>query len=685
MDFAPIAFLLVALLAGALLKLLLARVNIPYTVGLFVVGLVIGTLHHFGMFDSAPMLKSSIAMACSIDPELILNIFLPILIFSAAYELDIHIFRKTLTNSSLLSVPGVIIAMVLTAALMVGLSYVAPAYSGWNWSYALMFGALISATDPVAVVALLGELSVSKRFSTLIDGESMLNDGTGIVFFMLFYAPFTATVTTSAHSPFLSFLVVVAGGLVIGYLFARLFVFFSTRVIVRGDMMLLTSAMILLSYLTFIFAQDIFKLSGVIALVTFGLTLAYQGVDKIDERTREFMKLFWSLLAYVANTLIFIIIGIIISDKVQFTWSDLIVLLIVYVGVNIIRALMITILYPLLKRSGYGLSKREAVILSWGALRGAVGLTLALMVSYTESIPEEVRRQILLLTAGIVTLTLVINATTMKWLLGKLGMLRSTAARELLRINVHNMIHDRTVDFVEDLKGREAMKVADWDAVEQILPLAIDKSDETPSNGDMLAGIRLQLLSYQRATIWSLYKRGVIAIEAQRKLIDILDQLVDSDGYAALDTWLGALKVTANHRLPSNSFVRSNKWLRYATFYIYFKSPEYRYEVAYGSLIASKRLKESLKELLNSSTINKEQINDIYMLENEINRVVESCSTFINNFAITMPEEYSEVLTLRAKRMVIRHERQTIYNLVVEGMIDSEAASELIAEIDRKK
>ena len=184
---APIAFLLVALMVGALLKLLLVRVNIPYTVGLFVIGLVIGTLHHHGIFDLYPLIDHSIMMACTIDPDLILNIFLPILIFSAAYELDIHIFRKTLVNSTLLSVPGMVIAMVLTAALMMGIAQFAPSYASWNWTFALMFGALISATDPVAVVALLGELSVNKRFSTLIDSESMLNDGTGIVLFMLMY------------------------------------------------------------------------------------------------------------------------------------------------------------------------------------------------------------------------------------------------------------------------------------------------------------------------------------------------------------------------------------------------------------------------------------------------------------------------------------------------------------------
>ncbi|MFI3248847.1 MAG: cation:proton antiporter [Rikenellaceae bacterium] len=419
---APLAFIVISLMAGAILKLVLQKINLPYTVGLFVLGIIVGILNLNGFLEATPVISESITQVCNIDPDLILNIFLPILIFSAAYELDIQIFKKTLVNSTLLAVPGMIIAMFMTGALMIGISHLAPSYGGWNWSFALMFGALISATDPVAVVALLGELGVSKKFSTLIDSESMLNDGTGIVLFTLMLAPFTAAVDAADPSPVISFLVVVFGGLAVGYLMARAYVFYTKLRSVRDDLMLQMSMVILLSYLTFILAQDIFKLSGVIALVAFGLAVAYYGSKTLNERVQTFMKDFWGLLSHIANTLIFLIIGIIIAEKVSFTWADLAVLLTVYVGINIIRFVMISMLYPILKRNGYGLTKRESIILTWGALRGALGLTLALIVSYTEAIPEDIRRQVLLLTSGIVALTLVINATTIKWLLNKLGL-----------------------------------------------------------------------------------------------------------------------------------------------------------------------------------------------------------------------------------------------------------------------
>ena len=197
---------LIGLMGGAILKFGLKKMPLPYTVGLFAFGLLIGTFDRIGWLESIPILKSSIDFAGNANPDMILYIFLPILIFDAAYELDVHIFRKTLTNATILSVPGVIIAMLLTAALMIGIGTFAPSYEGWNWTFALMFGALISATDPVAVVALLKELGTSKRFSTLVDAESMLNDGTGIVLFMLFFGAYTATGVSD--SPVADFIIV---------------------------------------------------------------------------------------------------------------------------------------------------------------------------------------------------------------------------------------------------------------------------------------------------------------------------------------------------------------------------------------------------------------------------------------------------------------------------------------------
>ena len=153
--------------------------------------------------------------------------------------MDLHVFRKSLLNSTLLAGPGMVIAMLLTGLFIMGMASFIPACEGWNWSYAFMFGALISATDPVAVVALLKELGTSKRFSTLVDAESMLNDGTGIVLFMLFFGVYTSAGAT--ENPFVNFLLVVFGGMLLGWIIARFTIWFLGKV--GGDEAVQNSAL----------------------------------------------------------------------------------------------------------------------------------------------------------------------------------------------------------------------------------------------------------------------------------------------------------------------------------------------------------------------------------------------------------------------------------------------------------
>lgn len=164
-----------------------------------------------------------------------------------------------------------------------------------------MFGALISATDPVAVVALLHELKTSKRFSTLVDAESLLNDGTGIVCFMLFFGAYAAGEATHA-SPVITFIREVGLSTLLGFLLARIVIWFITRI--NSEEMVQNSVIILAAYLTFILSQYYLGVSGVIALVAFGLTVTYVGKPRLKPQVNTFMEHFWELLTYIANTLI---------------------------------------------------------------------------------------------------------------------------------------------------------------------------------------------------------------------------------------------------------------------------------------------------------------------------------------------------------------------------------------------
>lgn len=671
----PLIFVIISLIGGGILKHVLKRTPFPYTVGLFIFGLGAGLLARFGYLSSLEFVDQSIRSISNASPDMILYLFLPILIFDAAYELDVHIFKKNLGNATLLAGPGMVVAMFLTGAMMIYLGTRVDSYANWDWTYALMFGALISATDPVAVVALLKELNVSKRFSTLVDAESMLNDGTGIVLFMIFFGAFTAS--GAVDSPIIDFMFVVFGGAIIGGIVAFLCLSFITKV--NGDKMIQNSTIIVSAYLVFLLAQQYMNVSGVIALVAFGLAISYYGRLKLKPQVTTFMTEFWELAAHLGNTLIFIIVGVVIALKTDFTWESFIVLGCVYVGLNIIRAIMILLFYPIIKRFGYGLSLRESVILTWGGLRGALGLTLALMVSYAPGIPEDVRHQILFQTAGIVTLTLTINATTTGWLLKKLGLRQEPHARQLLELSVKKQIQDEVRVYCEELKKKKALEGTDWTLLEEYIPQAPDviTGDVTATN--LLTNIRIRVARKQKLYAWELYNEGVISSRTVKKLTSLADDIYDADGKILL-TQQGEL--FENLKKPTRLlWMVAPDWYRHFLDRVYPGKTISRYDLTRGFLLTQQAALKMVEEYGNSQVFTDEEKTQITLVCQEIASNQEEAEKFMVRLASRHPVNFQKAITLKAIRMLIYKEKSVIQRMAHEGFISDSEAEALIGDI----
>ena len=676
---APLLLTIAGLTVGAIFKSLFQRTRIPYTVGLFAIGLAAGIMNRMGVFHGMPQFSAALDSVANINPDLILYIFLPILIFDAAYELNLHIFKKTLTNATLLAAPGLIICMILTAGVLMAISFFVPGYEKWTWASALMFGALISATDPVAVVALLHELKTSKRFSTLVDAESLLNDGTGIVCFMLFYG-ITVWGRNDELTPILEFCQVVAGGAILGFIAARLVIWFITRV--NSEEMIQNSVIILSAYLVFILAQLYLGISGVIALVAFGLTIAYVGKPRLKPQVNIFMGSFWELLTYIANTLIFIIVGIVIAEKVDFSWSHCAILLLVYIALNIIRYITIMMLYPIMKRSGYGLNKKESIILTWGGLRGALGMTLALMVSYTPAIPEEIRSQVLFFTAGTVTLTLCINATTMRWLLNKLGLIYIPTARTMMENKIQNLLHENSEQYFERLKTREALNGANWEKVSQYVTASPSAQEATPMANDVMNEIRLRVLDKEKMFLHQIYDEGIIAKTSFMLLSNSLDELYDHDGSYALDTRTSIFNF-CNRTFILDGMQRIPKIGSWISFY--FKERiGVVHDLGRGFIILQKEDLKLLDDLEGSNMLSGEQKVVLKTLRAEIQHNLDTMNGILNKLANDFPKAYKHALTQKATRMLLCNERRNIRQLQTDGMLSDKDAEQLYERVDER-
>lgn len=676
---APLLLTIGGLIIGAILKSLLKHSRLPYTVGLFAIGIILGVMNRTGVFQSLPELHDAVSSVANINPDLILYLFLPILIFDAAYELNLHIFKKTLANATLLSAPGLIICMLLTGALMMGVATFLPGFESWTWAFALMFGALISATDPVAVVALLHELKTSKRFSTLVDAESLLNDGTGIVCFMLFFGAYAAEEATHA-SPVITFIREVGLSTLLGFLLARIVIWFITRI--NSEEMVQNSVIILAAYLTFILSQYYLGVSGVIALVAFGLTVTYVGKPRLKPQVNTFMEHFWELLTYIANTLIFILVGVVIAEKVDFSWGALGVLILIYIALNFIRFAMIMLLYPVMKRLGYGLTRRESVILTWGGLRGALAMILALMVSYTPAIPEDIRSQVLFFTAGIVTLTLCINATTMRALLNRLGLTHVPSARTMLAYRIEKSIRENSEKYLEGLKKRDALEGANWHKVESYMTAQPQEPAKNPQNKAMLPEIRLRVLDKEKAICREIYEEGVISKPVFLRLMNSLDELYDHDGNYPLNVRTSIFKFCQRTDLLNT--LRNIPYLQnWMTFY-FRERITVVYDLGRGFIILQKGSLKLLEDLRASEWVTGEQNSVLDTLREEINDNINRMSAFINNLADNFPKAYGHALTIKSIRMLLSNERHTVKQLISNGMLSEKDAERLLDDIDER-
>lgn len=676
---APLLLTIGGLIIGAILKSLLKHSRLPYTVGLFAIGIILGVMNRTGVFQSLPELHDAVSSVANINPDLILYLFLPILIFDAAYELNLHIFKKTLANATLLSAPGLIICMLLTGALMMGVATFIPGFESWTWAFALMFGALISATDPVAVVALLHELKTSKRFSTLVDAESLLNDGTGIVCFMLFFGAYAAEEATHA-SPVITFIREVGLSTLLGFLLARIVIWFITRI--NSEEMVQNSVIILAAYLTFILSQYYLGVSGVIALVAFGLTVTYVGKPRLKPQVNTFMEHFWELLTYIANTLIFILVGVVIAEKVDFSWGALGVLILIYIALNLIRFAMIMLLYPVMKRLGYGLTRRESVILTWGGLRGALAMILALMVSYTPAIPEDIRSQVLFFTAGIVTLTLCINATTMRALLNRLGLTHVPSARTMLAYRIEKSIRENSEKYLEGLKKRDALEGANWHKVESYMTAQPQEPAKNPQNKAMLPEIRLRVLDKEKAICREIYEEGVISKPVFLRLMNSLDELYDHDGNYPLNVRTSIFKFCQRTDLLNT--LRNIPYLQnWMTFY-FRERITVVYDLGRGFIILQKGSLKLLEDLRASEWVTGEQDSVLDTLREEINDNINRMSAFINNLADNFPKAYGHALTIKSIRMLLSNERHTVKQLISNGMLSEKDAERILDDIDER-
>jgi monovalent cation:H+ antiporter, CPA1 family len=373
------------------------HVRFPYTVALVLVGLGLGALQ---LVDAPHLTK-----------ELLFAVILPGLLFEASFNVDVKEFWSSRLTIGALAVPGVVAAIALTAALVTGMMTGFALDPAFDWRYGLVFGALIAATDPIAVVALFKQMHVGHRLSALVEGESLLNDGTSVVFFTLILA-FVAGATTTALALVTQFLFIVGGGIVAGAVVGALAVQVTKRL---NDPVIEIALTVIAAYGSFALAEEL-HCSGVIATVTAGLLCGTHGWDTgMSEETRLAVTTFWDYLAFALNSFVFLLIGLEVQLPALLTWGP--VIAVAYLGALLGRFGVVLGVTSILSRSRERVPLSWVAVLTWGGLRGALSMVLALALP--RDFPH--RDELVAMTYGVVLLSLLLQGLTMPWMIRQLN------------------------------------------------------------------------------------------------------------------------------------------------------------------------------------------------------------------------------------------------------------------------
>ncbi len=685
-DTSPLFFIIIAVIIGAATRYLFQKSVLPFTVILLLIGIALGV---FGRFNSLAIydiggisfdfsfLDKSISWAGHIDPHLLLYVFLPILVFEAAFAMDVHIFKKTFVNATIMAVPGIIVAIFLTAFFVASLYYFHIGIEKWTWTMALLFGAVISATDPVAVVSILKESGASKKLGTLIDGESLLNDGTAIVIFMVIFLGLTGE--GGEGSPFVAFIKVSFGGTAVGFIVGWLVIKWIKKVF--NDALVEITVIIAAAYINFFIAEHFLHVSGVLALVTFGLVMASYGKTKISPEVHHFLHEFWELAAFIANTLIFLIVGVVIAERTVFTSSDLLVLILIYIGIFIVRAIVIALFYPVMKRIGYGLDKKDSFVLFYGALRGAIGLALALIVASTESIDVEIRNQFLFFTAGIVTLTLLINATTIKLLVNKLGLAKPSPAKILAINNANKYVLSSAEKNIEHLKLDRYLKRANWKEVRNFLPSFTETTLSENINKDTaVAASRIRILEKEKSSYWHQFEEGLLGDHAYKILTGDINNIIDSKGHMPLSERSDMEEMLKTPIFLSKA--QNYPFIGKIAKHIFFEKLTTSYDCAKGFVTAQEDSLKLIASIYRSADA--EEIKNLQEIEEEINENRIEGLTFLRNLGKEYPEIYAAISTREAIRTMLNYERHIVERLYKRGRIAADEAENLINDVESR-
>jgi CPA1 family monovalent cation:H+ antiporter len=666
-----VAGVIALLLIAVAVLVLTRRLRFPFTVALVLIGAAL---------SAAALVFPRIFPALrdlEISPALILFVFLPVLIFESAFNLDPRLLRQNLGPVLTLAVPGLLLSTLLIG-LIVKFTTPFPLIS------TLLLGAILSATDPVAVISVFRRLGAPKRLTILVEGESLFNDATSIVLARILLGVLLMSQISGrvvARGLF-DFMLVFVGGLAVGAILGLIAGYLLGRV--GSDLYVEISLTMALAYGSFLLAERVFGVSGVTATMAAGLVIGSWGRVKISLPIRQHLEHYWAYIAFIANALIFLMVGLRVN--LAALWANAGPLLWVIVAMLVSRAALIYGLMPLVGR----LPRAEPIghayraVMFWGGLRGAVAIAIVLSLP---AFPQH--EAFVALVMGAVLFTLLVKGLTIESLVRRLGLDQPPIADRFARLETLLAARKLALERLPDLLSVNLFnaQIADRlraESVEKLLATKAELDELSNSELDRNRQRRIAFLrafAEERATYVELFDNGQLTEAAFRELTLAVDVQQDAMRYRGVYL-VSPVRQLHRHRIERSTLGLLNriKLGSRPAERIRLRRVALDYDVAWGEFQASGRVLAVLENFLRMEAIPTRVLDEVL---NSYRERHQTAQERLDQTAEQFPEFVNDLQEELGRRLIRLSEVAFVENQEQAGTLPESIAQPLVDELQR--
>jgi CPA1 family monovalent cation:H+ antiporter len=610
-----------------------------------------------------------------LSPELVFYVFLPTLIFESAFHTNFKHFTQNMPVIVTLSTLGMLISAGLIAF---GMNY----FLNLPWGTCLIFGALISATDPISVLATFKKMGAPRRLSTILEGESLFNDGTALVLFGILLEGHIGL-----KSSFESFILVVMGGLltglVLGYLFSKALDY------VKDSKEIEISITLILAHATFIIAEYFLGVSGILATVAAGIVIGNYGAYKISPNVKEIMTHFWDYSAFLANSLLFLMVGLIIFSTKDLVLPLLLPLAILIGVVLVARMIMVYTLLPLINLT----FKHDRIpfswmhIMQWSGLRGA--LAIALILTLPETFPFY--QELLIFTVGIIFFTIIFNGLTIQPLLKWLGLSSFSTIEQFKHEENQVLINQRVNAKFKQMREKNFISQEAYDEIlarykkyckisnDNVKDLFLENARELNTSQLRLI-LKEHLLGIEKKVFTKLYYQGEITQELLGVFLNNIEQQLEQ------------LSAKKKIRIGQLTFFNPNGKLARFLEKCGFKKLRQnirrrqimlRYEMYRARLISTNEALETLKDIKQTKVFLKTEI--ILEFQEKYKKWYTSAKEKLKKLEKENPKACHEIQLYLAQRAAFHVEEKVLEQLIETGTANEKVYRQLKANLAERQ